>query len=628
MTLTDIVIEIKDLLGLTDVEVPEETDILRGGQTLLRPLHQLIIGLCLASHFNNHRYFINGMDDIKLENEKLRVIIESLNGETQCHIHDALNILTYSTLEQLEYPRISKITLDEIQEPRELFLAFLFLISKQQWFDRLEKRCPIQWKFTNCIINSIVQELNDLNRQKYAEMIDNDALLEQLQSLWDNQNIGYDDKISFDTPSASNATLRQRKFACGMSYLHSKSLTPIVLKETKQHVPCDTMDNELSNFSAKVSKCMSSIRNAKSQQTWRHPLQNKGSCIEAKDCAAHKNSLLDDISKIISHTAKDLKAKAELFCRSKDAETFDSELLRIIIGQSQDQNIFNHLMDDIEQVVLNVDLQEKGKVANMVQHNRKSAANRKGVLNVDCNNSNSQINVVLTEIGQLSNFIVQMQSRLKRLAQSVEQGDIERLKSFTRLSENQKDYDKQAHKKLYEQVKTSHSSNIHTLGKPTPAEWVLICRKESFERHLSLLRMIKKSLENEIKRTYLFESGLKMVQMFNPDSTARTPTSNVHSARKCNRLDASYLTFAGGSIALVIVPKKIKENVNMLKSFIVEGIATDNFVEEEELKDNSAKRCAMDFLRQTNSNFSKYRSSLTASMFFKPISITLFVRQK
>ncbi|GFE53006.1 hypothetical protein BaOVIS_004100 [Babesia ovis] len=606
------------LLGISDYDVPAEIDILKGKNCSAQSLHKLTVALSLAHHFDRYVSFTSDIDVVKLDDAKLRLIIESLNGETKCSTHDALNILTYTTLEYLQYPRLAKINLDVTQDARELFLAFIFLLSKQKWFDRIGERCPVYLNFRKSLLNAVAQELEPSTANRNSDTTMMETVADKLAILWD-KRMNYRAKCSAELINRSNDIIKANVESNAASVLTDRSTQLHFLRATEQyglceqrfgsHLACEKRGITDTYIKSKIpasnlhiaDNCGDmSIRDKVSVKTTSavRPFQKTNTSVSTEDSIdTNISTLFDEINCAVSRTVMDFEAKSQLLCRCKNAETFDSELLRVIIGQSQQQVVFNNLMDTIDRSTTNSSPKEN-RGLHVFQRGRKTQSMNKSAAD-DLGKSEQQNQSIVDEILDLNHTIIQLQSRVKRLANSVEQGDVERLKHFTRLSEKRKVYDRQTNNKQQETTVNNALEIKECYNMPSPAEWVLIAQKEPFERHLAILKMIDKSLDDESKRSLIFESGLSILKQIKPEPANKRPYSKTITPN--------------ATISLVTIPNKIKENVNILKSFIVEGIPTDNFDDKAGQNANQCKQCAKDFLRQINSNFLNYRSAVSAS---------------
>ncbi|CDR95140.1 hypothetical protein, conserved [Babesia bigemina] len=608
--------EVVQLLGLDPTTSPTESDILKGNPSATGTLHKWTVAITLGAHFRLSRSFVKNINTVKLDDAKLRVILESIGGETKCNTHDALNILTYTTLECLKYPRLTKITLDASQDAGEMFLAFVFLLSALEWFNITEKKCPEYLEFRRCLVSAVDDEIGITQVSKLLESAGTDTNLADVGLLLDRRYAGHIDANAGEGVSVREMTEATRnEQSRGMNMIgddvrlhflkaseprgsgrvarkihstreekNSDNLTPIGSKGVSKLIDSSTSKNRFSAQSKISTKVPSSntLPLAKRESVGKEALQ------------ASIQSVLVDVENAVSRVESDFGAKSQLLCRSKNAETFDSELLRIIIGQSQQQVIFNNLMDNNN---LNRAVPEDNPGSNKVITGQRIRA---GICSEKTHRSVSsteyEIKSLLDEIKELSNTVMQSQYRLKHLSHCVEHGDMQRLKQFASLSENRKTYDKPLGGKSQE---TAHQGGTYindSYSMPSPAEWLLIAQKDPFDRHLALLKMIAKSLDNESKRSSIYGAALQVLKHKKPQATSKRTTGS-----RINSLDKG--------VALITIPKRVKEIVNTLKSFIVEGIPAENFREENAQGATTAKQKATDFLRHINSSFANYRSA-------------------
>ncbi|ORM42363.1 uncharacterized protein BXIN_1142 [Babesia sp. Xinjiang] len=552
--------EVLELLGIESVDVPAEADILKGRRYVVEILHKLTVALILGSHFDSRMSFSKDIDAVKLDDEKLRVIIESISGETKCSTHDALNILTYITLEYLRYPRLGKITLDILQDSRELFLALVFLLSRQKWFDKMERMCPEYLNFRKCLTNAVIQQVDDLNPAKQANTIVPESTIRQLTQLWGKCKCASaaDDSTKnaqSSNPSGTPGILPDRRPQMGnrdlsvhflqtsgrygirQSSVEHPSRTSNKGKEQYLTSEC-TAESSSVYTSQKIVILFIGNKNGGKHSRGGNTFQKEADSINAEDTFDTSTSgLLSDIEDAVAHTTEEIKAKAQLLCRCKNAETFDSELIRVIIGQGQQQVLFNNLMDNIDS---SNDEQATNKVhskMHFVQRGR--TAQSMGKSADGQTESENQIQALVNEIIKLSHTIMQMQYRLKHLTESVEQGDKERLKHFTHLSENRKMYDKAPINKPQEIDGNGSTFMDDRYGMPNPAEWVMIAQKEPFERHLALLKMILKALENETNRSSTFETALDVLKHIKPDALKKRPNVPATNPSRCSNPEST-----------------------------------------------------------------------------------------
>ncbi|GBE61845.1 family transcriptional regulator, putative [Babesia ovata] len=541
--------EVVQLLGLDSAAAPTESDILKGKPSATETLHKWTVAITLGAHFRSHRSFVRDINPAKLDDAKLRVILESIGGETKCNTHDALNILTYTTLECLGYPRLTKISLDASQDAGEMFLAFVFLLSALNWFNTTEKKCPEYLEFRRCLVSAVDDEIGISQVSRLLESSGTDTKLADVGILLDRRRASQIDARAKEgvarsgkAASTKDEHLRGAAMIDEGARLHFlKASEPrgsgrVALKI--DYTREETSSDHLTPLGSKGGPKLMDSSGGRN----RFPIQSRiigkpssgNSLPHAKRESVGKElphtgiePVLLDVENAVSRVKSDFDAKSQLLCRSKNAETFDSELLRIIMGQSQQQVIFNNLMDNNVDVAAPKDDPGANKVI-IGQRIRPGISADNTPRSVP--STQDEIKSLLDEIKELSNAVMQSQHRLKRLSHSVEHGDTQRLKQFASLSEDRKTYDKPWGGKNQETARQGSTYLNDSYSMPSPAEWLLISQKDPFDRHLALLKMIAKSLDNESKRSSIFGAALQVLKHKRPQaSTKRASNSRVDS---------------------------------------------------------------------------------------------------
>ncbi|GIX61646.1 family transcriptional regulator, putative [Babesia caballi] len=566
--------EMLELLGMNTVDGLTESDIIKGSPSVVGMLHKWTVAICLGLHFHQGMYLSGGSTPAKYDENNSRVMSESIRDQTKSTIDDALNILTYITLENIQYPRLARISLDSNQDARELFLAFAFLICTYQWFNKIEKRSPEYLGFRKCLASAVDEDVDKMIVAQQQGLHSPKTTVENLASLLipftNRHDITYDcvyDGLTLPAaittgfcPSTSNIKKQHSKID-----LQKVSDTDNSGRARGKVSPA-LNDRITTNFALEPTKVVPT-KSDKSQTvgipSWaltpaNYTQHKKNDAGAAEDVSSATFRMLEEVHHAILRVSADFEAKSKLLCRSKNVESFDSELLRIVIGQSKQELSFNNLMYSNGIGALCYRGRKcDGGVSN---EKHRGPADKKSIQNLK---RDDEIQSLMDEIKQLSHTIVQEQYRFRRLLHSLEQGDGERLNLFSGLLGNHTSCDKPVavrHK--------GEGNNPTFMGDdyimPIPAEWVLISQKDPFERHMALLKMIARSLDSETDRSSFFDTALNILKQAKPETSTRRPaTAKGSTSRK--------------RISLVTTPNKIKDMVDTLKSFLVEGIPAANF---------------------------------------------------
>lgn len=595
-----------------------EEGITKGRRSVLGTLHKLVVALCIGNHLDAETRFVGELDEAQFDNSKYRVILESISGETKCNTQDAFNIVAYTTLEYLLYPRMSQITLGSDQDVRELFLAFVFLLSTQGWFARADKNSPEYLDFRRHLVDATQEGSEALNISEKLNQLDVETVaiyLKQRLRFLNKNNSG--NIISSDEKEGKETT---RVSPTSIDTSSSDKVLPLVnfLKASDAN-RTSRLSDKVALATAEVITTMSTPSGAKSEaslqeksttnlssshaESGKKPARvglilRKEKRVETSRTIAKSNiaDLFIGIERAVADVISDLEAKAHLLCRAKSTETFDTEYLRTIIGQNEQQVMFNNLMDNGELLSSDGNGSMPGKSVGKATIGNVRLLESKDRKSVNQGNDDD-VQALLDEIEHLSHTIIQTQSRIKRLTEDVERGDSERLHSYHKVSESLK-VDTKSSKGRGSAQSQQDSVITDRYSIPSPSEWLLVSQKETFMRSLSLLKMINKSLENEAVRSSIYETAINVLKHLKPESSSN---------RSVKKGDTHV-----EQIELLKAPNDIKETVSSLKHFMVDGMPPENFQEEDESRDQ-VEQAANDFLRHINSNFSKYRTASLSS---------------
>lgn len=599
--------EVLHLLGISYMDATVEGDVLKGRPSALMKLHRWLVAVSIGCHFKYGRIFIGELDEIKPDSSKYRAVLETINGEINCGTGDALNIVTYATLEYFQYPRLSQITLEEDQDAQELLLAFVFLLGKQRWFRKAEMNFTEYIEFRNCLVKAVNDICDDMGISQKLEKLGFESLLDNFYNCVEGPHAGVDaDKGPVTTALIARPTVLAPAVTADLplvTMLRGSNTIMPKWRSEKTKATFFSKVNPPSSSSLKRSetdsvKDVDKLLDVKRRVSGRNLKELGASSIKGKMnpiCQNKLNFHVDEMMKILEKAVleviSEFEGKAQLFCRNKSADTFDTECLRTIIGQNEQQTVFINLMDNIEiwdsSPGVNGPGEEKIKVLSKLSRlSGKASATGKDAP------KKSELDDILEEVEHLSHQIIQMQSRINRMAELVENEDLERLHCFTRFSDDCKTGTIPVSKAAYKDNRYAGATDH--IDVPTPAEWLLLYQDEHYAKNMSLLRMIYKSLKSESHRSSMYQKATSMIIDIKPEPPTKT-TTEVESCGTADKID------------MLTHPLDVIEIVDGLKRFILEGIPSENFTSDKIEECSRAEHTINEFLRQVNSSFIKFR---------------------